>query len=229
MALSILKSTKKNPIELIEIINDMRIDADNIMCFLRQFQNKNLIDIKDNVIKTNSYNRIILAVRAIELGADIEKVAGLLQWKEFEGIASLVLEKNNFIVKKNFRFTYLKKKNEIDVIGLKKPIILCIDCKHWKKELKISSLKKIVANQIKRTKNLIKFLPNISTKIECTSWDYGIFIPAILSLIPTRHKFHESVPIIPILKFQDFLNQMLGNMEKIRLFQKSFHQLDQNF
>jgi hypothetical protein len=170
----------------------------------------------------------MLSVKALELGADIENVTSLLHWKEFEGISALALERNNFLVRKNFRFTYLKKRNEIDIIGLKKPIVLCIDCKHWRKEINYSSLKNIVPNQIRRTKDLIKFLPNISTKLECVSWEFGIFIPAILSLVSNRHKFYYSVPIIPILKFQDFLKQLLGNMHQIKFFKKRFKHLISN-
>jgi hypothetical protein len=217
--------TNNTSVDIDTIVNDTKTSLSTIKSVLNEFQNSDFIIIKEKIIEANSFGRIMLSVKALELGADIENVTSLLHWKEFEGISALALERNNFLVRKNFRFTYLKKRNEIDIIGLKKPIVLCIDCKHWHKEVNYSSLKNIVPNQIRRTKDLIKFLPNISTKLECASWEFGIFIPAILSLVSNRHKFYNSVPIIPILKFQDFLNQLLGNIQKIKFFKKRFQHL----
>lgn len=181
--------------------------------------------MKEKAIEISNYNKVLLTVRAVELGADIETATSLLHWREFEEIAGLALEKNNFIVKKNFRFTYIKKKNEIDLIGSKRPFILCIDCKHWHKKLSISSINTIVDKQIKRTENLAAFLPSVSKNLECEQWNYGLFIPAILSLLPAITKFHKSVPIIPILQFQDFINQIFGNLQKIKTFKKNFYHL----
>lgn len=220
--------TNNTSVDIGTIVNDTKTSLSTIKSVLNKFKNNDFIVIKEKIIEANSFGRIMLSVKALELGADIENVTSLLHWKEFEGISALALERNNFLVRKNFRFTYLKKRNEIDIIGLKKPIVLCIDCKHWRKEINYSSLKNIVPNQIRRTKDLIKFLPNISTKLECASWEFGIFIPAILSLVSNRHKVYYSVPIIPILKFQDFLNQLLGNMQQIKFFKKRFKHLISN-
>lgn len=149
----------------------------------------------------------------------------MLNWSEFEGIAGIILEKNNFFVKQNFRFTNLGRKNEIDILGLKKPIVLSIDCKHWHKELPPSSLRNIVSNQIKRTKSLMKLLPTIAINLECDLWLSALFIPAVITLVSPRQKFSDSVPIIPILKLQDFLNQLLGNLDQLLIFKKKFNPL----
>jgi transcription initiation factor IIE alpha subunit len=223
-----VKLTKKLTVDIDTIVNDTKINFGIVKSILKKLQNNNLIIIKEKTLETSNYRRILLAIKAIELGADIENVTRLLHWKEFEGIAALALERNNFIVRKNFRFTYLKKRNEVDLIGLKKPIVLCVDCKHWHREVQLSSLKNIVSNQVRRTKDLLKFLPNISTKLECTSWEFGIFIPAVLTLVSNRQKFYDSVPIIPILQFQDFLNQLEGNMRQLEFFKKIFNHLPLN-
>jgi hypothetical protein len=80
---------------------------------------------------------------------------------------------------------------------------------------------------VKRTKDLTAFLPSVSKNIECTQWDYGLFIPAILTLLPAKNKFHNSVPIIPILQFQDFIKQIFGNLRRIKSFKKDFYHLTQ--
>jgi hypothetical protein len=218
--------TNKKPADIYSIVNDSKITSGKVKNILKKFQNEDFIFLKEKTAETNSYGRIMLSIRAINLGADIENVTSLLHWQEFEGIAGLALEQNNFLVKKNVRFTYSGKRNEIDIVGSKKPMVLCIDCKHWHREVNASSLRNIVTNQIKRTKALMNFLPNISTKLEFVTWDSTIFIPAILSLISNRYKFFDSVPIIPILKFQDFLNQLRGNLEQLKFFKKTFSHLN---
>ena len=225
MALSILKLTNKQSVDLNLISKDSKIDKRTVKRILNKFSLEGLISLSENSIQLNNYSRIMLSIKAIELGADMEYSTSLLCWQEFEGIAAIALEQNNFSVKKNVRFTYAKKRNEIDLVGLKKPIILCIDCKQWHREINPSSLKKIVTNQINRTKSLMDSLPNIKTKIECTNWENGIFVPAILSLIPIRNKFYNLVPIIPILQFQDFLNQFQSYISRIKYFKKKFYHL----
>lgn len=220
-----LKLIKSNLVIIDEIIEDTRINKSQVISTLNYLEKNKLLVLNGKNIEISNYNKILLTVRAIELRADIESTTSLLHWKEFEEIAAFILERNNFIVKKNFRFTYLKKRNEIDLIGLKNPLILCIDCKHWHKELHFSSINTIVIKQIKRTKDLVAFLPSFSKNIECAQWDYGLFIPAILTLLPAKDKFHNSVPIIPILQFQDFINQLFGYLQKIKSFKKNFYHL----
>ena len=229
VALSILKLTNKQSVDLNLISKDTKLDKRNAKAILKKFNLEGLISLDENSIEINNYSRIMLSIKAIELGADIEYATSLLCWQEFEGIAAIALERNNFSVKKNVRFTYAKKRNEIDLVGLKKPIVLCIDCKHWHREINPSSLKNIVTNQINRTKSLMDSLPTITTKLECTTWENVTFIPAILSLIPIRNKFYDLVPIIPILQFQDFLNQFQSYITRIKYFKKTFYHLILDF
>lgn len=225
IALSILKLTNNQSVDFNSISEDTKLDKRNVNAILKKFNLEGLISLSKNSLEINNYSRIILSIKAIELGADIEYATSLLCWQEFEGIAAIALEQNNFSVKKNIRFTYAKKRNEIDLVGLKKPIVLCIDCKHWHREIKPSSLKNIVTNQINRTKSLMDSLPNTKTKIECTNWENVTFVPAILSLMPIRNKFYNLVPIISILQFQDFLNQFQGYINRIKYFKKTFYHL----
>ena len=217
--------TNNHSVDINLISEETKVDKRHIKRILNKFNSERIITLDENSIKLNNYSRIMLSIKAIELGADIEYSTSLLCWQEFEGIVAIVLEQNNFSVKKNVRFTYAKKRNEIDIIGLKKPIVLCIDCKHWHREINHSSLNNIVTNQISRTKSLMDSLPNIKTKIKCTNWKNVLFVPAILSLMPIRNKFYNLVPIIPILQFQDFLNQFQGYFSRIKHFKKNFYHL----
>ena len=149
----------------------------------------------------------------------------MLRWQEFEEIAAIALKNNGYIVAKNVRFKHAGRKWEIDVVGCKKPLVTCIDCKHWHHGMSPSALKKIVENQVERTMALSESLPNISLDIECAKWNKAKFIPAVLALIPGSFKFYDMVPIVPVLQLQDFLNQLPAYIESLKYFLKEFNHL----
>lgn len=90
-------------------------------------------DFVEKRITFNSESRLQISLVALEYGADIEEVCKLLSWREFEAFSKSVLEKNSYLCIQNFRFKQNQKRYEIDVVGSKKPLILCIDSKHYKK------------------------------------------------------------------------------------------------
>jgi Holliday junction resolvase-like predicted endonuclease len=170
-----------------------------------------------------------LAVRAITLGADIENISGFLSWQEFEEIAAIALEKNDYIVAKNVHFKHGGRKWEIDVIGCKKPLVICIDCKHWHHGMSPSALKRIAEAQVERTRALSESLPNICIEIECAKWSKAKFVPAVLALIQGSFKFYDKVPIVPVLQLQDFINQLPAYTESLKYFPKEFDHLTHDF
>jgi Holliday junction resolvase-like predicted endonuclease len=175
---------------------------------LRKLQNDGFVYLRKSFVEADNIQRLKLAVYAIELGADFERICSFLCWKEFEGMASLILERNGYAVNKNLWFRHAGKRWEIDVVGYKKPIILCVDCKHWHHGMHPSALKKVVEEQRKRTIALAQSLPALVGKFEFASWDKTKIVPAVLSLFPGRFKFYDEVPIIPVLQFNDFINQL---------------------
>ena len=175
------------------------------------------------LIKINSKNqytstqRINLAYKALQLGADFQKICSFLSWQEFEEISAKTLEANDFEVKKRFRFVSNTRKWEIDVIGLYKPLLLCIDCKNWKYNWSKSSIKKAVQAQKDRVKALIVILNDnkILKIMKITTWEKVLLVPIILSLIPSSSKFYKKTAVVPIFQFQNFLRELYVNIEKI--------------
>ncbi|MGB9713565.1 MAG: nuclease-related domain-containing protein [Candidatus Bathyarchaeales archaeon] len=169
--------------------------------------------------------RLKLAVKTVSLGTDLEHVSSFLSWQEFEDMVATASLHNNYSVVRNLRFKNAGRKWEIDIVACRKPIALCLDCKHWSRELSPSTLKRVVEEQVERTRALSEFLPNPSVKIECTLWDAAKFVPAVLSLIPSRFKFYDDVPVVPILQFQDFLSQLPAQINSLKHFTKQFSRL----
>ena len=196
---------------------------------LQKMQNENLVYLKGDCVEVNSANRLKLAVKAITLGADIERISDLLGWQEFEEIASLALKNNGYTVKKNTHFTYESHRWEIDVVGCSKPLVVCIDCKHWKRAITPYALKKMADAQIERTGAFANSLPNPKLRLDCTSWERAKFIPVVLSLVPCAYKFCYQVPIVPILQLQDFLTQLPAYTPELKVISKTFSRLSHDF
>ena len=222
LVISILKLTRDGLISKELVKKDAKISSEIAERLLRKLQNEGLIYLHKNVVEADALQRLKLAVHAIHLGADIESVSGLLQWKEFEDMAAVAFERNGYGVRKNLRFKHAGQRWEIDVVGCKRPIALCMDCKHWRHGLYPSALRKIVEEQVERTYALAESLSSLFGRVECASWDRVKLVPAVLSLVTGRFKFYNDVPIVPVLQLQDFLSQLPAFVESLKHFTKTF-------
>jgi len=225
LLISLLKLTKDKPVLIEAVKKDSKIASDIIRKLLEKLQNEGLVYLKDSAFEISSANRLRLAVKAASLGADIEHISAFFSWQEFEDIAALAFERNGYIVTKNLRFKHAGRRWEIDVVGCRKPLVLCMDCKRWLHGVKPSALKKIVEAQVERVHALADTLPNAELKVECVKWNKARFVPVILSLFPSSLKFYDNVPVVPVLQLQDFLMQLPAQVESVTYFVKDYTHL----
>lgn len=221
MIISLLKLTREGPISHELIKKDANIPLDILQKLLRRLQNNELVYVRGRTVEASDLQRLKLAILALQSGADLEQVSGFLRWKEFEDMAAIAFERNGYRVEKNLRFRHGGRRFEIDIVGCKKPLAICVDCKHWHHGLNQSTLKRIVEEQVERTSALAESLPNPAVKIECLSGTNVRLVPAVLSLIVGRFKFYDNVPIIPILQLQDFISQLPAYVDSLKCFQTS--------
>ncbi len=229
LIISLLKLTKKGAILIENVKEDARTPLAMTKKLLSNLQNEGLVYLKSDSVEASTSMRLKLMIKAASLGADVEHISNFLCWQEFEEIAAFALKNFGYTVTNNMRFKHAGHRWEIDVVACKKPLVVCIDCKHWQHAITPSALRKIVDAQVQRTKALAESLPNLSLTLECTKWENAKFTPVILSLIPSAYKFVDDVPIVPILKLQDFINQMPVYMGSIKFFSRSFNSLSHNF
>ena len=222
---SLLKLTKDGPVIIESVNQDSRIASDIVKKLLKKLQNEDLLYLNGNTVEADSSKRLRLAVEAVSLGADVERISSFLRWQEFEDMAALALERNGYAVAKNMRFKYAGRRWEIDVVGCRKPLVLCLDCKHWQRGVKPSASRKIVEAQAERAHALADILPSPKLKVNCVKWNEAKFIPVIVSLIPSSFKFYDDVPVVPVLQLQDFLIQLPAYVESLKYFTKKFRHL----
>jgi Holliday junction resolvase-like predicted endonuclease len=229
LLISLLKLTKDGPVLVECVKKDSKTTWGIARKVLEKLQKEDIIYLKQDTVEADSYSRLKLAVKAISIGADAENVSNLLRWQEFEDITAVALERAGYIVAKNVHFKHAGRKWEIDIVGCRKPLVICIDCKHWRHGTAPSAIRRITEAQVERTRALAESLPNVSLELECVKWDKAKFVPAILTLMPVSFKFYDKVPIVPVLQLQDFLNQLPAYTESLKYFPKEFNHLRHDF
>jgi Holliday junction resolvase-like predicted endonuclease len=221
LIISLLKLTREGSVSHELINKEAKIPLQIGEELLQRLQNDGLVYVRESLVEADSVQRLKLAVRAVELGADVERVSSALEWQEFENMAAVALERNGYDVQRNLRFKHAGRKWEVDVVGCKKPVVISIDCKHWRHGMSPSVLKKIAEEQRERTKALADSLPNPAVKIKFASWEMVILIPAVLSLTVGRSKLCDGVPVVPVLQLQDFVSQVPVYVNSLEHFQRT--------
>ncbi|HVP16287.1 MAG TPA: NERD domain-containing protein [candidate division Zixibacteria bacterium] len=219
--ISILKVSKGEPVLHELVKKEVKLPLETTERLLQTLLSDGLVYLLDGFLQTNSLQRVSLALRALELGADYERVSGFLEWKEFESLAAVALEMHGYAVTRNVRFRQGGRRWEIDIVGCRRPLVVCVDCKHWRHGLHPSKLRGAVDEQVKRTMAFSEALPNPTVRVEFASWDEARFVPAVVSLVPASFKFHERTPVVPILQLRDFLAQLPMCLDSLRSFERA--------
>ncbi|MCS7119972.1 MAG: hypothetical protein RMJ07_06245 [Nitrososphaerota archaeon] len=219
--MSILKMGK-NVFRIDDLLGESEILESLVREIIKSNLDKGLWKFDGEILIANSQQRLLIALRALELGADIERTCKFLTWEEFEDFAVLEFEANNFNVTKHFRFNWLGRRWEIDLLGIKKPFVVSADCKHWKRGWRGSSSLKAAEFQIERTKALAEASPLLIEKIGLHGWKEAYFMPIVLSLLPAANKFHMGCPIVPILQFRSLLVELPARIQEVAYYHKNF-------
>lgn len=169
---------------------------------MEKLKQNDLIEINQDTINISSKQIIALIAFAIQEGADIFKISKTLRWQEFEDLALFILELYDFSVKKHFRFKVSDKKSEIDIVGIRRDLILFLECKHWKKTQR-SAIINAAKNNLLKISNIVNNPEILFNHFKIKTENYKL-IPVILTLTESI-KIYDKIPIVPIYYFQNFL------------------------
>lgn len=206
--LRLLKLTKAGPISRSHITKATNLPTEAVEEALGFFFQTGLFDEYDDLIEASPSQRLGMAMTALTLGADFQRICNSLSWKEFEGVTAQAFEANAYRVVRNFHFRSQSRRWEVDVLGLKQPIVLCADCKHWKRGWRNAASVNAVQAQVERTAALNEALPGYSRILGIESWTQVRLVPMVLTLIQGPSKFHKGVPVVPVPQIQDFINEV---------------------
>jgi len=179
-------------------------NTDKIMAkkILERFAKNDIGRFEGDVINFDSADKLKAAIYAIKNGATIDEVAVHLNWRDFEGLVAKIFESKGFSVIKNLTLT--KPRMEIDVVGIRLGVAVLVDCKHWKRQSP-STLKNTVTKQIQRVRHYVKKTRG------------AMAVPVIVTLYQEQLSFIEKVPIVPILQFSSFVDEIYGNLDQVNV------------
>ncbi|MCY4491334.1 MAG: hypothetical protein OXC46_07725 [Thaumarchaeota archaeon] len=146
-------------------------------------------------------DRLRTAIEMLKCGSQLEHISESLGWKDFEGLVAEILSSKNFAVMKNLILT--KPRMEIDVVGIRLGVAILIDCKHWKR-YSHSALNMAVKKQVNRTKHYV------------SKTQGAVAVPVIVTLAQDVVEFIDRVPVVPILQFHSFVDDLYGNLDDIQ-------------
>jgi hypothetical protein len=138
-------------------------------------------------------------------GSDPEHLSKKLRWNDFELFTSFLIKSAGYSFERNVVFN--KPRIQIDIIGFYLKIALLIDCKHWMKIYDFN-VSRFCLNQIRRARIFLDKRKDIEA-----------VIPIIVTLHECQCNFFNKVPIVPISRFQQFLQNFPLYLDKLQLIQ----------
>jgi len=214
---SLLKSTAKGPAGINIVSSNSGIPLGIVDEFLARLVEEDLIEVVEGAVKASAEQRLRLSAMAVKEGVDLEHAYRHLGWGEFEDATVFALEANHFSTRKHFRFK-TSARFEIDVLGFREPLVLSIDCKHWRRSWVRAAFAKAAEKQVSRSSEFAKILPDLKRSFRICSWKRAMVMPIVLTLSDTPLRVYEQVPIVAIFRFQDFLHDLPSYLSNLASF-----------
>ena len=206
--LSLLNLTREAPVSRSILRRESRVSSSVLRDFLERLSGEDLILLYGDRVEVSPTQRIRIAVRAIALGGDLEKISRGLGWSEFENFVALAFKENGYSLKKHLRFRSQGRRWEIDLIAMCRPLLILVECKHWLRGLSASVIKKTVKGHLTKTQAFTEVLLGMIEKIGLSGWTHAMVVPALVNLTQSHFKFFEDVPIVPVLQLPSFLSDL---------------------
>lgn len=216
---SILAGTKEGPVSAEAVRETVIITNDAFDEIVAELSEKGVVGWDGVEFKADLEQRIEIAVRAIQLGADFEKISKSLGWKEFEELVARVFRENGYNTKSRYRFQAQGRRWEIDVLATSYPYIVCAECKHYTSGMGNRTARKIIETHIEKTEVMSEHIGELAKKIGVQNWKNAILVPITLTLSPTKMNIYRRVPSVSVFMLPSFLSEFPGYMERMTYYQ----------
>jgi hypothetical protein len=201
---------------LVAMPNDLTFDRFQELCEIRSrtttiellnyLKELGIGQLSEDSVSFSEKDKLDTILLAMRQGYDPEDLSKKLQWNDFELFTSLLIESVGYTYERNVIFN--NPRIQIDVIGFYHKIALLIDCKHWMKMHDFNVLR-FSQNQTKRARI---FLDNRR--------DVDAVIPIIVTFHEYEYNFSNKIPIIPISRFKQFLQNFPFYLDKLDFIQR---------
>jgi len=215
--IALLRETRESPLcQIQEVVASSRACRSLVKESLLELQAANVVSLSGDEIHINPEQRLRIVELAVGIGADFERVSRELRWQEFETFADWVLAEDGFATLNHFVFKGSGRRFEIDVVGAKEPMILCIDCKHWHHGWFPSKVSASATDQLQRVRLLSRVFAAHGTRLHAGGWRSARALPVVLTLGDASPKLIEGVPIVSVLRLKSFLSEINPWLDELR-------------
>ena len=212
---AILNETQTGQADVGKVGEALNVSNEALGEALARLGEEGLVTVRGDSLELSRDNRLGLAVKAIELGADFQTVSRSLGWLEFEELAAYVFEMNGHSVYRRFRFQAEGRRWEVDVLALRRPYIVCAECKHWAKGMGNSTARGIIEAHSEKTEVFSRHLPRLTKRVKAHRWGSATVVPVALTMAPTDMSIYRRVPSVSILALPSFLDEFGGQLERL--------------
>ena len=212
---AILNETQVGQVDVGKLCEALNVSNGTLGEALARLGEEGLVTAKEGHLKLSRDNRLGLAVKAIELGADFQTVSQSLGWLEFEELAAYVFEMNGHSAHRRFRFQAEGRRWEMDVLALRRPYIVCAECKHWTKGMGNTTAHGIIEAHSEKTDVFSRHLAGLAKRIGAHRWGSATVVPVALTMSPTDMSIYRRVPSVSILALPSFLDEFGGKLERL--------------
>ena len=158
------------------------------------------LEVRDGTVKLSSEQRLDIAMSEARRGF-LQDASRFLEWRDFERFAERCLEEMGFQSSRDIRMTAEGRRWQIDVIGLKDSLLVCLDCKHWAPPLSPSRFKDPEAHQAAATRLY-------ATKLARENSSVITSLPVILTLYEPQQNISDKSVIIEVQKLPSMLRDL---------------------
>lgn len=198
---------------LVAMPNNLSLDAFQQLCEIKSkttasellyyLNNLGIGKLSGDSVAFSEKDKLDTILLAMKQGCDTEDLAKGLRWKDFEIFTSLLIESAGYVFETNVQFS--NPRIQIDVIALYSKVAVLIDCKHWMK-IHGFNISKFTLNQIRRAGIFLDKRKDIDSAI-----------PVIVTLHEYNSNFFDKIPIVPISRFKEFLQNFPFYLDKLHL------------
>lgn len=217
-ATRLLAMTNGEPLEVEELRASLRITDETFDSLMQSFADGGLLTIHDDSVTLGLSQRLDVAMKAIEAGADPEAVSRCLGWLEFEELSARVFEANGFRVMRRFRFSAEGRRWELDLLAVSAPYLVCGECKHWGKGMGNQTARGIIETHLEKVEVFTKHIEGLRGRIGIKGWSRAIALPMALTLSGTPMEIYRRVPSVSVLSLPSFINEFGGQLERLANF-----------
>jgi len=132
---------------------------------------------------------------------DPERIARYFTWDEFEDFVRFIFQSWGFRVIGKFRSIRLGL--EIDLVVARKPHLILIEAKRWRR---VRGTRLIVRKHLAKVKRLASDPQYLANKLDL-DWNYAILIPLVVTWRDLNIRFEEGVPVVGIYRLNSLVSQ----------------------